>query len=407
MSSGGTHLRVSLGTIEVGRIHRNPHGALRFEPAPDWLERGQRPPLGLSFFREPRPRPIPPGLPSWFENLLPEGPLRQWLCRKFGLRTPNSAGLLRALGGDLPGAVVVVGDVDEDAEAEEPAPLAEHRYRFSLAGLQLKLSMSMGNERFSFPARGQSGRWIVKLPDPGRFDLPANEHATMTWAAACGIEVPRHQVIDVARLDGVEQELLSRRSQAFAIERFDRGADGRIHQEDFAQALGLAPADKYGDHGRAASYDGLARLVGDACGADARERFIARVAFVVASGNDDAHLKNWSFQWGFDGRPWLSPAYDQVSTLAYLIEEPWVGREGPTLALGLGREKSFARLGRDHIRTFSRRCGADRGQERFFHTLERAAEGWPAVEPLAPDSMRQAVRRLWRTVPLLRLLKLP
>lgn len=45
--------------------------------------------------------------------------------------------------------------------------------------------------------------------------------------------------------------------------------------------------------------------------------FIGRVAFMLGSGNADAHLKNWSVVYPDGRRGRLSPAYDQIATVVY------------------------------------------------------------------------------------------
>jgi serine/threonine-protein kinase HipA len=47
-------------------------------------------------------------LPPWFSNLLPEGPLRNYLAQRGGVHPGREFHLLALLGDDLPGAVRVV-----------------------------------------------------------------------------------------------------------------------------------------------------------------------------------------------------------------------------------------------------------------------------------------------------------
>lgn len=61
--------------------------------------------------------------------------------------------------------------------------------RFSLAGVALKFSLLQKQDRLTLPAADQEGDWIVKMPDAGYPELPANEYAMMTLAGQCGIEV--------------------------------------------------------------------------------------------------------------------------------------------------------------------------------------------------------------------------
>ena len=74
----------------------------------------------------------PGRLPPFFSNLLPEGPLRELLIRRAGIRRLDEFALLRALGEDLPGAVRVA----------DPASAAgggtSRRVRHGRAGLAVR-----------------------------------------------------------------------------------------------------------------------------------------------------------------------------------------------------------------------------------------------------------------------------
>lgn len=384
----------------VGELERDTHGAVHFTPDAAWLEGGQHPPLGLAFLTNPRVRTARGGgIPAWFENLLPEdkSPLRRWLCKRLGIREGDSGALLAALGRDLPGAVELLGDIEDDEQdrdADSSASPAPHQLRFSLAGIQLKLSMIYDGDRYVIPATGEGGRWIVKIPGERFPELPEVESATMSWARSSGLEVPAHRVLPIASVQGVDPRLLGTPASAFAVERFDRRVDGRVHQEDFAQALELPPSNKYGDGKRRIGYGGLLQLVGDAGGPHARQQFLERIAFVIASGNADAHLKNWSFQWDHDHRPRLSPCYDMVATVSWPELDP-------ELALDFGRIRQFAQLDRPALLRLAKRANFPDAEPIFMAALERARGAWPSVVDQAPQRMRNALAAHWSSVPLL------
>src|SRR5690606_8627477 len=222
------------------------------------------------------------------------------------------------------------------------------------------------------PASSEGGQWIVKIPGERFPELPAVEAATMTWARASGLDVPPHHVLPIASVHGVDPKLLGTPTSAFAIPRFDRRTDGRVHQEDFAQVLEIAPAHKYGDGKRRIGYGGLLELVGDASGAATRERLLERIAFVVASGNADAHLKNWSLQWDRSHRPRLAPCYDFVATISWPELEP-------ELALDFGRVRKFEHLDRAALTRLVERAKCPGAASSFMAALERARTAWPAV----------------------------
>jgi serine/threonine-protein kinase HipA len=286
----------------------------------------------------------------------------------------------------------------------EPDAYENGRLRFSVAGMQPKLSMiCRADDRWILPAKGELGSWFVKLAGPRYEDLPAIEAATMGWAGAAGLDVPVHRILSAEDLEGVDAGFLAGATTAFAIERFDRVSGTRIHQEDFAQALEIHPYDKYGGTGRlAVSYDSLTRLVADACGGDACGELVERLAFMVACGNDDAHLKNWSLQWPTgEPRPRLSPCYDLVATVSW-PEFGWDGEEEPELALPFARSKRLVDLDTVRVRAFAQRARVPDGEERFMAALKRAKQAWAVLEADVPERMRNALREHWSRVPVLR-----
>jgi len=396
----------------LGTIRSGPQSRVRFAPDARWLRDGQDPRLGWSLLVDPRPRDSGLRLPPWFENLLPElgSPLRKRICAHHDLGEYDGPALLGALGADLPGAVEVRGWVDpypedesDDGDADDPQSFGD-RLHFSVAGMQPKLSMNPTSDgRWILPAKNHFGSWYVKFAGAEFLELPAVEHVTMGWARAVGLDVPEHRLVQVEDFVGIDPSFLGAVDVAFAIKRFDRVEGARIHQEDFAQALEIRPHDKYGGPGRLAiSYDSLARFVADACGEAGRDDFIQRVAFMVASGNDDAHLKNWSVQWLPErARPRLSPCYDLVSTITW-PHFGWGKEAGPELALPFAGRKSLEDLDRQRLREFAGRANAPRAADLFDATLERARDSWAEHAEEAPDTMRRALAQHWERVPILR-----
>ncbi len=106
------------------------------------------------------------------------------------------------------------------------------------------------------------------------------------------------------------------------IERYDRtrDADGRLvrlHQEDFAQALGVPSQRKYASEGGPTFKDSFA-LLRQAATRPARDilKLADAAIFNLIIGNADAHAKNFSLL-HIDGAIWLAPLYDLLSTVAY------------------------------------------------------------------------------------------
>ncbi len=409
-------LAVYLPGQHVGRLERSRSGLTVWTPERAWEQRNQRPRLGVAFLRTPGQRQAGTGLPPWFENLLPENgsALRERLCSTHGIRETDSFRLLRAIGADLSGAVEIMSSTEAPGEDDDASPTERdddpareaslsERLRFSLAGMQLKFSMSMANERLALGARGRGGQWIVKLPGYRYLELPEVECATMTWAKNAGFDVPKHFTVATDKLDGVPDSWWEGIPRAFAIERFDRRDDGsKIHQEDLCQAFELLPLHKYGDTGaRRISLDGALRFVTDVAGEESGREMARRIGFVIACGNDDAHLKNWSLLWGNADRPNLTPCYDLVATVSWPDFHGWNTQRGPSLALKLGSERRFSRLNTFVLDRHVAASQCSWAKAEILAGIARARDAWAASQYEMPEIMRAALRTHWSNVPLL------
>ena len=406
-------LAVALPGLRVGQLDRDRHGLTSWRPSPVWESQGQHPRLGIAFLRQPGVRSAGTGLPPWFENLLPEvgSALRQRLCAAHGVRPSDGFNLLRAIGNDLSGAVEISPldtllpyDAHQNPDMSPIEAELSNRLRFSLAGMQLKFSMSMVNERLVLGAVGPGGQWIVKLPGQNYLQLPEVERATMTWARNAQFDVPDHFTIGTAELVGVPSGWTVDIPNAFAVRRFELREDGsKIHQEDLCQGLELPPLHKYGDSGpRQINLDGTLRFLGDVAGEDGAREMARRIGFVIASGNDDAHLKNWGLLWGNAERPGLTPCYDLVATVSWGDKHGWSLPGGPELALGLGGERRFSRLTQEILDRHAARSGFPWAKSEILAGIERARDAWAATEEAMPGLMRTALLEHWRRVPLLR-----
>jgi serine/threonine-protein kinase HipA len=139
----------------------------------------------------------------------------------------------------------------------------------------------------------------------------------MTLARLIGMDVPAVKLIDPASIQNLPEEAGKLKGRAFAIERFDRPQGGDpVHIEDFAQVFRVYPEAKY----QKASYRSIATVLrAETTDLDIAE-FVRRLVFSVLIGNADMHLKNWSLIYPNRRKAALSPAYDFVSTIAYLPE---------------------------------------------------------------------------------------
>jgi serine/threonine-protein kinase HipA len=369
-------LQVLLNDLPVGTLTLGSGELSEFRLAESYLSTFPRPVLGQQFIDRPRETyRSRVRVPPWFSNLLPEGPLRELVANRAGVPSGREFHLLHFLGEDLPGAVRILGTSAlqlalPDFGSEVPPSVSEEGLRFSLAGVQLKFSARRHERGLTIPAQGRDGDWIVKLPDARFVSVPENEFATMAWAAASGLRVPETALVELSAVSGLPtsvQTIPDRK--AYAVRRFDRSAGGRIHIEDMAQVLGVFADRKYD----AANYETVASIVLAVGGAGELKEFLRRLVFVVASGNGDAHLKNWSLMYPMGGAAELSPAYDLVSTIQYLPND--------LMALNLSRSKAWSDVSTESFIRLARKLAID--ERMVLDTVQAAV---------------QDIRQGWRTV---------
>jgi serine/threonine-protein kinase HipA len=362
-------LAVFLGDQFVGDLTLLPGHRTLFSFSEEYAQDATRPTLSQFYLSTSgdlilESKPTFQKIPNWFSNLLPEGRLRHYLAHLGGINPDQEFQLIELLGNDLPGAVRVFprgksGEV-EPGGFSKTAPDLGAPLRFSLAGVQLKFS-AIREKRggMTIPAVGIGGDWIVKLPSEIYPQVPENEEAMLTLAAKVGIEVPEHFLMPVEEIKGLPDLGSFSGRKALVVRRFDRSENQRIHMEDLAQVFGIPPADKYEKIGVAR----IAQMIDIVIGKEAAQDFIARLVFVVLTGNGDMHLKNWSLLYPDKRTPILSPAYDLVSTIPYIPRD--------RLALNFMGEKSFQMISKDRFLQLARK--ADLSEKETASTVEKIA----------------------------------
>ncbi len=313
-------------------------------------------------------------------NLLPEGALRELIAQGLKVHVDNEFHILSYLGADLPGALV--------AEPMEPDDVPESvlnthgkarairfdkaspENKFSLAGVQMKFSMKEKDGRYNLSKGDVLGDWIVKTPSTKHKDVPVNEYTAMKLAELVGVYIPEIKLVELSKLDNLPQINLPDEKLAFAIKRFDRDDDVRIHMEDFAQVLVKYAHEKY----NSANYEQIGRIIygysGDGL-ADAQQ-FARRLLANILLANGDAHLKNWSLIYSDKITPRISPAYDIVTTSVYIDGER-------NYALNLGKTKDWYGVSMAHFQSWA----------------DRSEIPWRVIKPHLDDVMDKA-RTLWR-----------
>jgi serine/threonine-protein kinase HipA len=324
-------LAVWLYGINTASIEEE-RGRLRLTYSDDALRRY---PLGLPLLSVSlplRPERYTHGvIRPFLDGLLPEGEARATIARDLELGREDTYGLIRALGRDCAGALVIqpadeppppppttltAEHLDEAGIAElvanlRNAPLGVgHRVRISLAGVQEKLLLTrMPDETWGKPVDGTPSTHILK-PEIDRFPH------TVENEAFC-MRLARNLDLPTAKVETMEVE--GRR--LIVVERYDRvvhpdGSVERVHQEDFCQATGILPDIKYQENGGPSL-----RVIADILQAVASPEdigFLLRATTVnVVIANGDAHGKNFSMLHDASGTLRLAPLYDLMSTLGY------------------------------------------------------------------------------------------
>jgi serine/threonine-protein kinase HipA len=399
-------LNVLLHQQRIGTLTRLPGDRNLFAFDQAYIDDPARPTLSLSFKDAVGGlitdiKPAQTRLPPFFSNLLPEGTMREYLAKRATVNPVREFVLMWVLGQDLPGARHIVPTdseaelPDDDAPEENPSRHSDKEdvMRFSLAGVQLKFSaVKEAAGGLTIRSDGSGGSWIVKLPSARFSNLPENELAMMELARRVGIDVPETKLIPLKRIAGLPSEVQSLGDTAFAVKRFDRLPNGKaVHMEDFAQVFNVYPERKY----RNASYRNIADVLWIETGEAGITEFLRRIVFNALIGNADMHLKNWSLIYPDGVTAQLSPAYDFVSTVAYMADK--------NMALTLTDSKAFASLTRKQFVRFASKVGLPTklAADAIEQTVTKFARVWRDADigPL-DGKVRKAIATHLKSVPL-------
>jgi serine/threonine-protein kinase HipA len=322
----------------IGVLVRDSTGALAFAYTASHLRNHLTHPLSLSLPLTDEPFGDAAAR-SFFDNLLPERnePLAELMARE-RIRRDDIAGLLLHLGKDCAGALSVLpsgappvkgaGDLAQDylpfsRERLSKITFALHgsyrlpagmAYSSPLSGMQSKIAVTQlpdGRLAEPKPGSGAPTTHILKVPDRKHRGDSQREYLTLQIARDIGLESAEATVFSFDEVD------------ALLVARFDRAldADGRVvrlHQEDFAQALGLPPQLKYERQGtpdRRFDVPTVRRIL-DATAYPAAERlrFILNTMFDLLIGNTEGHAKNLGLLYDRGRWPRLAPRYDLLPT---------------------------------------------------------------------------------------------
>ena len=331
-------LRVELHGHEVGEL-RSDGQRVRFHASAEALDRHG---FGATVLSTALPldsaRASAAATEAFFGGLLPEGSrLTALLAARPDLSRGDLIGLLRAIGGDVAGSLVLPGPAvtslgrlltDEEAALEVASPTAFLAGGGSAAsGVQPKVAFGRSAQGWHAASGGHPSTHLVK---PSSADALRDAEAEV-W------------VMRLAREVGlVDHEVALQwfgAVPAVVVERFDRVVTGerveRVHQEDGAQALGLAWGgdDKFEWAGAGASYRAIAALLDRdrtvvASGPSDQELLLRQMVFRMLVGDTDGHAKNHALVHREPDRVSLAPLYDVTPVALF------GGGAGPALLVG-------------------------------------------------------------------------
>lgn len=325
----------------VGKIIGNDYNDARFSYTVDYLQMEGSRPISLSLPLQTEAFSVH-ATRNFFEGLLPEGFIRKYVAKEVHADTNDYLNILAVLGNECLGAIRIIDneaaipvtsykllqDAEIKALAQEGATESVQlitKSHLSLTGASGKVGLYYEPEskKWFFPEGNAPSTHIVKQSHIRLKKIVANEQLCMLTAKNLGIEIPDSFIVNVGS-DNKEDIL-------FATRRYDRKFDEdsavlnglrvpyRLHQEDFAQALGIAASEKYEKNGAAylkRSMNLLRSFSSDPITDQLKLWDIC--IFDYLAGNTDNHIKNLSLLYSKNLKSIrLAPAYDIVSTMVY------------------------------------------------------------------------------------------
>ncbi len=334
------YLEVDGSQAKVGEILGTSTEDARFSYAKEYIERNDARAISISLPIQDEPF-SPERTKVFFDGLLPEGFMRKSIATNMHFDENDYLSILYNLGKECLGAIRI-DETDELQEsgyeaitsAQVEALAAEGATKSTEIVIKTHLSLTGASGKVGLYYDEKEGRWylpsglapsthIVKQSHIRLDGIVTNEQLSMLAANKCGIDIPESFIINAGK--GIDSEVL------FATKRYDRVIDEtspmigklkrpyRKHQEDFAQAMGIASFEKYEREGQ--NYAGkMFEIIRNYAKKPLEDqlRLWNRIVFNFVLGNTDAHIKNFSLLYDphMEGIS-LAPAYDMISTVIY------------------------------------------------------------------------------------------
>ena len=285
---------------------------------------------------------------TFFDGLLPEGFTRQCVADSIHASSDDYISILRELGSECLGAIQIIDETKPSVKSgytplsiEEIKALAkEGAGKSAEIVVKSHLSLTGASGKVGLYYDEASGKWykpqglapsthIVKQSHVRYKNIVLNEQLCLLTAQKLGIDIPDSFILQTQTGKVNDEDVL------FATRRFDRNFDNnsrildglktpyRLHQEDFAQALGIKSSDKYEKAGTAGSPGYLKRMFNllqkySSNPIEDSLKLWRRAVYNCIIGNTDNHIKNSSLIYSKDlSSIRLAPFYDVVCTKLY------------------------------------------------------------------------------------------
>src|SRR5690554_7606666 len=163
----------------------------------------------------------------------------------------------------------------------------------------------------------------------------------------------------------------------------------RLPQEDFCQALGVAPALKYESDGGPGMVDAMRLLLGSQEAGRDRERFfLAQMLFWLLAAID-GHAKNFSLFIEDHSAYRMTPLYDVISAYT-LMKKGSLAPQRAKMAMsvkGRNRHYHWDRIEPRHFISTAKQVGysSERARELLEEILEQVPSAISLVEALLPN----------------------
>lgn len=374
-------------SVKVGQISE-----AGFAYDPTYLSRNNVKPISVSLPLQEEPF-SPQRTKNFFDGLLPEGFTRRTVAQWMHVPEDDYLSILAGLGRECLGAIRIVDESDTAPAQYQKLTLAQVQAlaaegttqsaklvtesHLSLTGASGKVGLyyDAANDAWYQPFGTAPSTHIVKQSHVRLSGIVVNELLCLHTAKKCGIDVPDCFILDTG---GVSDENI-----LFATDRYDREmvADARkisglpcprrLHQEDFAQALGIPAAEKYEPESGSYLKDMFTLLKTQSTNPlEDQLKLWDLTVFNYLIGNTDNHLKNASLLYDSTlSTLRLAPAYDVVSTTVY---------SGSTrrLSMRLGDATTLDAVSEDSFRKAAHEVGI--GEKLAMKRLAAMAEKFEA-----------------------------